>query len=74
MSKQAPVYNRGAGGETVNTTVRKYPRTLNEAFGFGAEYSCAITVYRNPMSKVTYWAIVVVAAIFAYGLLAWMAK
>lgn len=72
MSEQSSIYNRGAGGETSNATVRKYPRTMNEAFGFGADYGCAITVYRNPMRNVTYWAMLVVVAVVAYGLLSWV--
>ena len=31
----------------VNDTVRRYPRSLDEAFGFGPEYGCAITGYKR---------------------------
>jgi hypothetical protein len=74
MQKQSSVYDRGAVRETANFTVRKYPRTLDEAFRSGAEYGCAITVYRNPMRKVTYWASMVASVTIVYGLLAWAAK
>lgn len=31
----------------LNDTVRRYPRNLDEAFGFGPEYACAITHYKR---------------------------
>ena len=39
----------------INDTTRRFPRTLNEAFPQGAEYGCAITHYRNHMSRLNLW-------------------
>ena len=30
-----------------NGTTRRFPRTLDQAFNFGADYGCSIVHYRN---------------------------
>ena len=32
----------------MNDTTRKHPRTLDEAFPYGAHYGCAVEAYRRP--------------------------
>lgn len=54
----------------MNTT-RKFPRTLDEAFPYTAEYGCSLTVYRRSdilgsVVKVGAWLLVLV---MFYGLL-----
>jgi hypothetical protein len=39
----------------MNHTTRRFPRTVDQAFHHGAEYGCAITHYRNHLSRLTTW-------------------
>lgn len=51
-----------------HTNTRRFSRTLNEAFPYGAEYGCAIErPARNPYPRVLWWAMLIgaVAAILA---------
>jgi hypothetical protein len=51
----------------VNGTTRRFPRTLDQAFGHGADYGCAIIFYKNHWS----WANRAVAFVIWVLALAW---
>jgi hypothetical protein len=54
MQNQSPsVHNRGTVREINGCpTTKRFPRTLDEAFGHGADYGCAIVHYKNHWSWV----------------------
>lgn len=59
----------------MNTTTKKYARTMDEAFPHGVDYATAIERYETP--KWEMWADIVLAVciglVLAVGLYQWMA-
>ena len=54
QNQSSSVHNRGAVRKISGCpTTRVFPRTLDQAFGHGADYGCAITHYKNHWSWVT---------------------
>ena len=51
----------------MNTTTKRYPRTLHEAFPNDALSACAIEHYKRPSSEFGYFAVVIICVL---GLLA----
>jgi len=58
----------------LNSTVRTFPRTLDEAFPDGADYGCAIVHYRNPIDGIFRWSFGAALAAAVIALLIWEFK
>lgn len=58
----------------MNSTVRTFPRTLDEAFPDGADYGCAIVHYRNPIDGIFRFGFVAAVVAAVVALLIWWFK
>ncbi len=55
-------------------TTRKHPRTLDEAFPFGADYACAVTRPGNRHEYLADWALaIIIAFCLAAAMVSWWA-
>ena len=55
-----------------NDTPRKHPRTLDEAYPFGAEYGCAVERYRPVNRWYDYTLAVVIGLVLAALMFFWL--
>jgi hypothetical protein len=56
----------------INDTPRKYPRTLDEAYPFGARYGCAVEHYTRPDRWYDYALAIVIGLVLAALMFFWL--
>jgi hypothetical protein len=56
----------------MNDTSRKHPRTLDEAYPFGARYSCSVERYRRRESLADWLLAIMIGVVLAALLFFWM--
>jgi hypothetical protein len=57
----------------INDTTRKHPRTLDQAYPFGASYGCPVEHYRRPVNRwYDYMLAVIIGLVLAALLFFWL--
>ena len=56
----------------MNDTPRKHPRTLDEAYPFGASYGCSVEHYRRPDRWYDYGLAILIGLVLAALMFFWL--